>query len=98
MSFGSVPPVSPEAGLGDANQMRGKTEAQLKKEYALPKDGQYDYVTDYKGAKDRPAMVGRTGANEWGPGGNTQVKLVGKKDLDPKKDFYPNSSTPVKKP
>ncbi len=50
--------------LGDKSQMKNKTESQLKEEYALPKDGEYNYITDYKGAVDRKVQIGRTGKND----------------------------------
>jgi hypothetical protein len=85
--------------LGDARQMRGKPEGQLKREYALPKDGEYNYVTDYRGAVDRPAQVGPTGRNQWGEGGNTQVQLkVRDGELKRRQDFHRDTTSSVKKP
>jgi len=84
--------------LGDKTQMKNKTESQLKKEYALPKEDEYNQVTDYKGTKDKKVLIGKTGKNDWGEGGNTQVKVqkqAGKR-LEAE-DFY-EEGTPVKKP
>ncbi len=78
--------------LGDKSQMKSKTESQLKKEYALPKDSEYSYITDYKGVKKRKVQIGRTGKNDWGQGGNTQVKVKpGQPRLSPE-DFSKKST------
>ncbi len=76
--------------------MKGKTETQLKEEYALPKDGNYNYVTDYKGTKDKQVQIGRTGQNDFGEGGNTQMKIKPGQGRVDSKDFYQNP-TPVEK-
>jgi len=83
--------------LGDKTQMKGKTETQLKEEYALPKGENYNYVTDYKGTKDKQVQVGQTGKNDYGDGGNTQMKIKPGQGRVTDEDFY-EGATPVEKP
>ena len=81
----------------DKSQMKGKTETQLRQEYALPKEEKYNYMSDYKGTQDKKVQIGQTGKNDFGDGGNTQVKIKLNQDWVTDKDFYDNA-TPVKKP